>query len=156
MKKYVPFTITIVLYALALFLILIPKAKAYSPEEVLASVNKHRSTAATAPLVMNVELSKAAQDKAHMLISCGCFTHTPNGKRFFTHIEDHKIAYWNAGENLGLGFKDTDDLTKAWLASPTHKANMLGFYTQTGIAVMAGTYQGREAIYVVQLFIIPQ
>ena len=52
--------------------LLAPHAHAYTPEDVLAAVNSDRPT----PLVINPELSKAAQDKANQLISCGCFAHT--------------------------------------------------------------------------------
>lgn len=127
------------------------QAKAYTPEDILTEVNKSHST----PLVMNSELSKAAQDKANLLISCGCFAHTVNSKRFFSHIQDYKISYKNAGENLALGFSNVFNLNRAWLNSPSHRANLLGPYTETGIAVAKGMYQGRETTFVVQLFITP-
>ena len=123
----------------------------YTPEDIFTVVNKNRPK----PLIMNSELSRAAQDKANMLISCGCFSHTINGKQFFSVIQDHKISYLNAGENLALGFDNTDDLNTAWMNSPTHRANILFPYTETGIAVAKGMYQGKETIFVVQLFITP-
>jgi uncharacterized protein YkwD len=124
---------------------------AYTPEDILTVVNKSRST----PLVMNPELSKAAQDKANLLLACKCFSHTVNDKRFFSHIQDHNIPYWIAGENLALGFSNVFELNQAWLNSPTHRANILAPYTETGIAVSKGMYQGEETTYVVQLFILP-
>jgi uncharacterized protein YkwD len=127
------------------------QAQAYTAEDILTAINKSRST----PLVMNPELTRAAQDKANLLISCGCFAHTVNGKRFYSVIQDHRISYLNAGENLALGFGNILDLNTAWLNSPSHRANILGSYTETGIAVAKGMYQGRETIFVVQLFITP-
>jgi uncharacterized protein YkwD len=126
-------------------------AHAYTPEDVLAAVNSDRPT----PLTINPELSKAAQDKANQLISCGCFAHTINGKRFYSVIQAHKIEYQSAGENLALGFDNLADLNAAWLNSPSHRANILAPYTETGIAVSKGMYQGKEVTFVIQLFITP-
>jgi uncharacterized protein YkwD len=127
------------------------KAHAYTPDDVLTVINADRAT----PLVMNPELSKAAQDKANALIACQCFSHTVNGKRFYSAIQDHKLSYWNAGENLAEGFSSVADLNNAWLSSPSHRANILFPYTQTGIAVARGMYKGKETTFVVQLFITP-
>jgi uncharacterized protein YkwD len=136
---------------LALGLLFPLHAHAYTPDEILTVVNSDRST----PLVMNTELSRAAQDKANLLVTCSCFAHTINSKPFFSVIQDHNIPYLNAGENLAEGFDRVDDLNAAWMNSPGHRANILSPYTQTGIAIAKGMYQGKETTFVVQLFIRP-
>jgi hypothetical protein len=41
--------------------------------------------------------------------------------------------------------------------SPTHRANILGAnYTEIGVGLATGTYQGGEAVFVVQFFAAPQ
>ena len=43
--------------------------------------------------------------------------------------------YRNGGENLAAGFSRPEDAVKAWMASPTHRDNILGKYQYEGVAV---------------------
>jgi hypothetical protein len=52
-----------------------------------------------------------------------------------------------------VNFTDTRQLVDAWLASPTHRDNIVRpEYTDIGIGMATGTYKGREAMFVVQFF----
>jgi hypothetical protein len=54
-------------------------------------------------------------------------------------------------------FIDSTDVVNAWMASPTHRANIVKpVYTEIGVGVAEGTYQGQPATYVVQYFGAPK
>ncbi len=62
----------------------------------------------------------------------------------------------NAGENLAVHFSDTKKLVDAWVASPTHRANIMnGAYTETGIGIAEGEFEGFNTLFVVQFFGTP-
>jgi hypothetical protein len=54
-------------------------------------------------------------------------------------------------------FDDSEDVEKAWMNSPTHKANILNNrYTEIGISTAIGTYKGEKTTFVVQMFGTPK
>ena len=65
--------------------------------------------------------------------------------------------YLLIGENLALGIFDGDKgIVSAWMASPGHKANILNpKYTELGVAVKNGIYNGVNTTIAVQIFGLP-
>ena len=64
--------------------------------------------------------------------------------------------YVYAGENLAKDFGNTSRLMDAWMASPTHRENIVSSkYSEIGLAVVPGTLQGQETVLVVQFFGAP-
>ncbi|MBI3638379.1 CAP domain-containing protein, partial [Candidatus Wolfebacteria bacterium] len=58
-----------------------------------------------------------------------------------------------AGENLAVNFFDSEDAVNAWMKSITHRENILNTnFKEIGIGVAKGNYNGKESIFVVQLF----
>ena len=116
--------------------------------------NDDRQAQALAELSVNPKLVAAAQAKADDMAAKGYFAHeTPEGHDswHWFRLTDYEYAY--AGENLAVNFSASADVEKAWMASPTHRANILNDrYTEIGIATAKGTYKGREAIFAVQMF----
>ncbi len=116
--------------------------------------NDDRQAQALAELSVNPKLVAAAQAKADDMAAKGYFAHeTPEGHDswHWFRLTDYEYAY--AGENLAVNFSESTDVEKAWMASPTHRANILNDrYTEIGIATAKGTYKGREAIFAVQMF----
>ncbi len=108
-------------------------------------------------LVENPVLTQAAQMKAEDMASKSYFAHTsPEGKTPWYWFRQVGYSYSYAGENLAVNFTDSEDVTAAWMNSPTHKANIVGkSYTEVGTGIAVGTYQGREAIFVAQLYGTP-
>jgi uncharacterized protein YkwD len=48
-------------------------------------------------------------------------------------------VFKNAGENLAKGFSTQEDMEQAWLASPTHRANIMdGRYVDVGVGSACG------------------
>ena len=51
-------------------------------------------------------------------------------------IEKENYDYNYAGENLAMDFQSAEKMEEAWMASPTHRANILnGKYREIGMAV---------------------
>lgn len=116
--------------------------------------NKDRVNQNISELKINPLLEKAAQMKADDMASKGYFAHnTPDGKTPWYWLSQAGYKYVFAGENLAVNFVESEDVQKAWMASPTHKSNIVNpKYTEIGIATSTGIYKGREAVFVVQMF----
>jgi len=120
--------------------------------------NQNRHNANLPSLKESTLLDQAAQLKATDMSTKGYFAHnSPDGKTpwYWFNLVGYKYTY--AGENLAINFTDSQDVANAWMNSPTHRANILkGGYTEVGTGLSTGIYNGREAIYVVQLYASPQ
>jgi Cysteine-rich secretory protein family len=78
---------------------------------------------------------------------------SPNGTEPWDFIVSSGYVYKVAGENLARDFSNTAEMIEAWMASPTHRANIMNDnYTEIGIAVVDGTLEGFETTLVVQMF----
>lgn len=116
--------------------------------------NKARTEAALPPLAISSALTQAAKLKGEDMLKNQYFAHiSPSGVTPWFWMKKTTYSYQIAGENLAIDFLDAEDVVKAWLASPTHKANLLHKeYTQTGIAVVSGDFQGGTSVIVVHMF----
>ena len=95
--------------------------------------------------------------KARDMAEKGYFAHTsPDGKNPWYWLEQAGYKYQYAGENLAVNFNDSKDVTEAWMQSPTHRANIVkNKYTEVGTGVATGIYEGRKAVFAVQLYANP-
>lgn len=130
------------------------QASEVTTPRLLELINNNREKNSLAPLAVNHELTQAALKKARDLLARGYFAHTtPDGKPFYAWIEEERYDYLYAGENLAIDFFTSEEMVEAWLASPTHRANIMNeHYNETGMAVVKGLWQGRETIVAVQMF----
>ncbi|MFA6520647.1 MAG: CAP domain-containing protein [Candidatus Paceibacterota bacterium] len=125
---------------------------------VLSSLtNTERNIQNLSTLFVNPILNQAALMKAEDMATKGYFAHTsPEGKTPWYWIEKVGYKYQYAGENLAVNFSDSQDVTRAWMNSPTHKANIVkGNYTEMGTGVANGVYQGRNTVFVAQVYANP-
>lgn len=99
-------------------------------------------------------LDAAAKMKAEDMASKGYFAHTsPDGIDPWYWISKAGYKYSYAGENLAVNFSDSEDVIRAWLNSPAHRDNILNaHFTEIGIGIAKGMYEGRETIFVAQMF----
>lgn len=125
-----------------------------SSDQLLFLTNQDRQNAGVGPLVLNDKLSQAAQAKAQDMFDYNYWAHnSPTGKTPWVFIRAAGYKYVYAGENLARGFTTTEDVVKAWMASPDHRANMLSSnYQDVGFAVKLGTLNGEETALVVEEF----
>lgn len=116
--------------------------------------NQQRYQVGLHGLYENKLLSLAAQDKLTDMFSENYWDHkSPDGKTAWDFIERSGYKYSLAGENLGRGFRDSKSLVDAWMASPTHKANILNpRFREIGLAVGTGKINNITTTIIVQLF----
>ncbi|MFA5830411.1 MAG: CAP domain-containing protein [Candidatus Paceibacterota bacterium] len=116
--------------------------------------NTDRAGNKLAMLTVSPNLERVAQMKANDMAEKGYFAHTsPEGKTPWYWFRQAGYNYSYAGENLAVYFSDSAELEKAWMNSPSHRANILNSnFTEVGIAMALGTYQGVDTVYVVQAF----
>ncbi len=126
-------------------------------DEVIRATNNERAGAGLKPLVYNEKLADAARRKAANMFSENYWAHnSPSGKSPWVWFKDAGYSYSFAGENLAKDFGDTSRMMSAWMASPTHKENIVNSkYSEMGVAVVPGSLQGNETVLVVQLFGTP-
>ncbi len=106
----------------------------------------------------NEKLDEAAAAKANDMFLNQYFEHTsPSGVDPGQLVQNHGYDYIVAGENLILGnFSSEKEVVQDWMNSPGHRANILNVrYTEIGVAIVKGTYQGSTAWIGVQEFGLP-
>ncbi|HUD44317.1 MAG TPA: CAP domain-containing protein [Patescibacteria group bacterium] len=125
-----------------------------SVNDLLNLTNLQREKNGLQPLVLNPELTNAAQAKAQNMFQEDYWAHfAPDGTSPWTFIKNAGYDYVYAGENLARGYTTAPDVVNAWMASPGHKANILSpNYKDIGFAVMAGNLTGEDTVLVVQEF----
>ena len=143
------------------FLIYFPKSALFGDISKIALIkmlNYDRKEAGLGPLKENTVLNNAAVLKAQDMLAKDYFSHqSPEGVDPWHWFKIAGYNYKVAGENLAIGFLDSGEVNRAWLDSPSHKANLLNSnYKDVGIAVLTGDFQGNETTVVVQLFGTPQ
>ncbi|MBI4062481.1 hypothetical protein HY410_01010 [Candidatus Gottesmanbacteria bacterium] len=123
-------------------------------EELLSLTNAKRQEAGLSPLSLNGQLSQAAAGKAADMFAKAYWAHTsPDGKLPWDFIVGAGYTYTVAGENLAKNFNDSRGVVDAWMASATHKENLLKpSYKDIGFAIVNGTLNGEETTLVVQMF----
>lgn len=128
------------------------------PGAVVALANADRAAESLSGLSENEKLGKAAQLMAEDMAAKGYFAHvSPEGREPWHWLREAGYAYSYAGQNLAVNFMDSEALQSAWMASPTHRANILNArYEDVGIGIASGMYQGRETMFVVQFFGTPR
>lgn len=133
-------------------------ASQIDPEKVIEITNQERQTNNVPPLVYSKELSEAAQTKAIDMFANNYWAHvSPQGTEPWSFMINAGYTYLHAGENLARDFSNPNDIVVAWMASPTHRRNILdGRYKDIGIAVADGYINGIETTLVVQMFGVRQ
>jgi len=117
---------------------------------VLYLINTIRVSNGLGALQANQMLTNIARSRCNDMIANSYFSHyTPNGQNIFNILRKNEVAYLNAGENLGNSSPPShgtpDAFANAWMASPSHKANILrSVYTKIGIGVVDG--EGRRVV----------
>ncbi len=125
-----------------------------SVKNIIELTNSSRNTFGLSALIENSLLDAAAQKKAEDMVANQYFAHvSPQGKTPWDFISAEGYKYMVAGENLAVNFQSAEGVESAWMNSPGHKANILNKdYKDIGIGIAEGTYQGSNAIFVVQMF----
>lgn len=125
-----------------------------SSERLLLLTNKVRQENGLSSLILNSQLSEAAAKKGEDMFAKNYWAHnSPDGTTPWVFITNSGYNYVYAGENLARGFNNTNDVISAWMASSTHKANILSQnYKDVGFAVEVGKLNNEETVLVVEEF----
>ncbi|WP_379129403.1 CAP domain-containing protein [Paenibacillus sp. sgz500958] len=95
-------------------------------QQVVVLVNKERSAAGLSPVTGLDSLNKLALTKATDMRTNNYFSHTsPTYGSPFDMMKSFGISYKAAGENIAMGQRTPEEVMKAWMNSPGHRANIL-------------------------------
>jgi uncharacterized protein YkwD len=115
---------------------------------MLCLVSEARGQFGLAPLAPSTSLRQSAVEKGGDLLRCNEFSHTACGREFSFWIRDTgymSAECWRVGENLAWGtgeYGSVRSIFVAWMRSPTHRANVLGEFEESGLSLEVGTLEG--------------
>lgn len=124
----------VVAVVIALLGLLVPAAPAAADasaeQAFVASINRLRAERGLRPLQVDAELTAIARRWAGRMAAAGAISHNGGFSAAVT-------ANWaKLGENVGRG-PDVDDLMRAFVASPTHLANLVDAeFASVGVGVV--------------------
>lgn len=122
---------------------------------VIAQTNSNRELLGRPALKENKLLAQAALAKVKDMFQGQYFEHiSPTGRGPADLAKQAGYVYITVGENLALGnYKDDAALVEAWMNSLGHRANILhDRFTEIGVAVMKGQFEGKTTWLAVQEF----
>jgi uncharacterized protein YkwD len=131
-------TLAALLLATSALLIPALPAAAAPADDIHALADQARAANGQGPLSRNGALDAVAAQWAQQLAASGVLAHNPS-------YSDQIPGGWSrAGENVARGQADANQMHTEWMNSPGHRANILGDYTDIGVAflVAGGTTWG--------------
>jgi len=132
---------------------LVPCLADISQTKVIDLSNLVRAEQGLDKLDTDKQLMQAARHKAKAIIEEQTFSHTLGNRRFSSWIKQAGYEYNYVGENLAIDFATESGAINAWLASPTHRKNLLNpEFTEIGVAILEDRFQDRETTLIVQVF----
>ncbi|HVY95735.1 MAG TPA: CAP domain-containing protein [Solirubrobacterales bacterium] len=117
---------------------------------MLCLTNAARHAAGRRELVPAKPLWRAAAHKSADILGCDEFSHEACG-RDFTYWIQRFGSCGAAAENIAWGtgpLGTVQAIFRAWMHSPGHRENILGPYTQIGIALRVGDLEGNSGAHV--------
>lgn len=120
--------------------------------DLLSLTNEKRAEQGLSALVLNNVLTDVATQKAQNMFEKNYWAHNaPDGTTPWVFFQRAGYNYLYAGENLAKDFNDSNGVVNAWMASPSHRENMLSNrYTEVGFAIANGKLNGSETTLVVE------
>lgn len=125
-----------------------------TPSSIVELTNRERAKEGLPALREDPILSQAAQTKGADMMARNYWAHNaPDGTTPWHFFSEAGYSYRYAGENLARDFTKSEDVVDAWIASQSHKENLLsGRYEDIGVAIVEGNLKGANTILVVQMF----
>ena len=105
------------------------------PNEFLNLVNTDRAAHGLPGLQWDSQLGGLAQEWSHDMASTGSLRHRDLGE---VMNRPEYSSFRRLGENILVGGcgMSADELERAWMSSPTHRANILGDYDVAGVGTV--------------------
>jgi uncharacterized protein YkwD len=109
---------------------------------LLVTMNQARAQHGVGPLRIDLRLERAARAKSRSMLRSGTFAHGDFQRR----LTNYRVRGPYYGENLawGIGASATAaGIVQMWLASPSHRANLLRpSFQRVGLGLVVGTFGG--------------
>lgn len=125
-------------------------------QELFALTNADRKANGVPTLEYDLILQASAQAKVDDMVKNSYFSHTnSDGSSIAKWPDQVGYDYSSFGENLAEGYDSIQATEAAFMASPEHKANILDeahVYSQVGIAIEKGDFEGKEVTFTVVHF----
>lgn len=103
--------------------------------ELLALHNRIRAEAKLHSLELSKKLQAAAEAHARDMADRHKMSHEGgDGSTSPGRIAAQGYRFRRCGENIAYGVRSGEEVMKGWMKSPSHKANILGNFTQIGAA----------------------
>lgn len=138
-------TISIVFSSvLCLSAVVAPAQAQPTPAEtsLLQALNQARAQHGAAPLRIDLRLEAAARAKSRSMLRTGTFAHG----NFQRRLSSFRARGPYFGENLAWGVGANGSpagIVQMWLASPSHRANLLRrTFQRVGLGIAVGTFRG--------------
>lgn len=146
--KAIVITVSVALPSASVF------SSAITPTNIVNLANESRRDLNLTPLSTDSRLMHAAQAKAEDMLANQYFAHTsPSGTTPWVWIRNAGYVYSVSGENLAVHYTSAENAFSGWLASPSHRANIVNpKFIDTGVGVAQGLFEGYPSILVVQMF----
>jgi uncharacterized protein YkwD len=97
--------------------------------------NKEQEGPDLSPLEVDPKLTLAAREHALDMAVHGQLSHEgTDGSKPFERVARAGYKYQGTGENLAMGYTEVEPMMDAWMNSPKHRENILGPFTQIGVA----------------------
>lgn len=95
-------------------------------QQVLDLTNAERAKEGLKPLAIDMPLMNSAEEKSADMAKNGYFDHnSPTLGSPFDQMKANGISYRSAGENIAKGQQTPQEVVKAWMESPGHRANIM-------------------------------
>ncbi len=122
--------------------------------QVVALVNKERTSRGMTALSHNWQVSRVARYKSADMRDKNYFSHTsPTYGSPFDMMKKFDIKYSTAGENIAKGQKTPEAVMNAWMNSEGHRKNILSAnFSEIGVGYET---DARGTTYWTQMFIRP-
>lgn len=128
-------------FVLFAFSTLVARASEITPTNIEILINQERVKRGFSPLKENLSLNFAAENKSRDMILRNYFEHYAYGLTPWMFIVDQNYDYLYAGENLAMDFRTSEGMVSAWMASASHRRNILNpDFEDIGVGVIKGEF----------------
>ncbi|MBI4050467.1 MAG: hypothetical protein HY396_00625 [Candidatus Doudnabacteria bacterium] len=131
------------------------QGSAVESDVLMSLINQERSQRNVGELITHSSLLTAATQKSQDMIDRDYFAHIdPDGNYVWPKIVAAGYTpYRILGENLAVDFPTSEGMVKAWIDSPTHRANLLHpDFVDQGLVALYGDYKSRYTNLTTSLF----
>ncbi|MFV8365774.1 CAP domain-containing protein [Flavobacterium sp. XS1P27] len=110
--------------------------------ETMNLINKHRISIGLNPLEKINHMSFKSEEHDNYMIANNVVNHNDFVSRSENIIKT--LGAKTVSENIAYNYNTPEAVLSAWLASPSHKANIEGDHTHFGIAIKENPANGRK------------